>query len=78
MYNQQDIPPATMNWVMRQARNELNAHLCEVDFYEQNEKDWPADARAIAAECRTVAAAATSDAEKGAWFALAIEFEDTI
>ena len=78
MYKPQDISPATMQWVMRQALNELNAYLCEVDFYKQNGKEWPADARAIAAQCRTIAASATRTPEKAEWLGLANQYEDTI
>jgi hypothetical protein len=78
MYNSQDIPPAVMQWVMRQALNELNAYLCEGDPYEQNGKEWPADARGIAARCREVAVAATKLSEKTEWLELANQYEDTI
>jgi hypothetical protein len=78
MYNSQDIPPAVMKWVMRQALNELNAYLCEGDPYEKNGKEWPADARGIAARCREVAAAATTLPETMEWLELANQYEDTI
>ncbi len=77
MYNPQDLPPATMQWLMRQALNELNAFLCEGGPYEQNRKEWPADARGIAARCRTVAAAATELHEKDEWLTLADQYEET-
>jgi hypothetical protein len=78
MYNPQDLTPATMQWVMRQALNELNAYLCEVNPYEQNGKEWPADALAIAARCRAVAAAATGLPERTEWLQLAGQYEDSI
>jgi len=78
MLDAQKIPPATMQWVIRQALNELNAFLCEGDPYAQNGQDWPADARAIAVRCRAVAAAATETHEKEEWLELADQYEDTI
>jgi hypothetical protein len=78
MYNPQEIPQATMQWIMRSALNELNAFLCEGIPYDQNGKEWPADAREIAARCRAVAAAATEPPEKGEWLTLAAQYEDTI
>jgi hypothetical protein len=78
MYDPQDIPQITMQWVMRQALNELNAFLCEGDPYEHNGKEWPADARAIAAQCRTIAASATREPERDEWLGLANQYEGTI
>ena len=78
MYKPRDLSPATMQWVMRQALNELNAYLCETDIYERNGKEWPADARAIAAQCRAIAACATRAPEKAEWLGLAKQYEDTI
>ena len=78
MYSPQEIPQATIQWIMRNALNELNALLCEGNPYDQNGKEWPADARQIAARCRAVAAAATEPFEKGEWLELAAQFEETI
>ena len=78
MYKPQEISQATMQWIMRQALNELNAFLCEVNPNEQYGKVWPRDARAIAEGCREVAAAATEPNEKSEWFEIADQYEDTI
>jgi hypothetical protein len=78
VYNPQNLSPAIMQWVMRQALNELNAFLCEGDPREQNGEEWPADARAIATRCRAVAAAATKASEEMEWLDLASQYENTI
>jgi hypothetical protein len=66
-----------MKWVMRNALNEMNAFLCEVDSNEHSGEEWPTDAREIAACCRAVAATATEPSDKDEWLALADQYEDT-
>jgi hypothetical protein len=78
MYNPQLLSPATTEWVMNNALNELNAFLSDGDFYEQYGKDWPGDARTISTYCRDVAKAALSDSTRQAWLDLADQYEDTI
>jgi hypothetical protein len=78
MYDPHFIPPETLAWVMENAQNELNAYLCEVDFYKVNGDKWPQMAREQAFLCREIAAAATRPEEKESWLDLAHLYESTI
>jgi hypothetical protein len=78
MYNPQEIPQATLQWIVRNALNELNAFLCEGNPDDRNGKEWATDAREIAARCRAIAASATEHPEKREWLELAAQYEDTI
>ncbi len=78
MYDTRSLAPETITWALDQASNELNAYLCEGDPYVDNGKYWPAIARMNAAHCRSVAAAATEQAERNQWLRLAKSYEETI
>ena len=78
MYDPHFIPPDTLSWVLDNAQNELNAYLCEVDYYEVNGNKWPKIARQQAFNCRLIAAAAARTEDRDSWLELADQYEDTI
>ena len=78
MYDSRLIPPETLAWAMDNAANELNAYLCEVDYYEVNGKNLPQAARQQALQCRIIASAAKHWVDREAWLSLAEQYEDTI
>jgi hypothetical protein len=78
MYDPHFIPPDTLSWAMHNAQNELNAYLCEVDFYKMNGREWPQMARENAFRCRAIASAATRSVDRQSWLDLAQQYEDTI
>jgi hypothetical protein len=78
MYDPHFIPPDALSWAMANAQNELNAYLCEVDFYELYGNAWPQMAREQAFRCRAIASAATRPMDRESWLDLAQLYEDTI
>lgn len=76
MYDPQSIPPDTLTWALGQALNELNAYLCEGDPQKGLGEGWPVTFRETAAQCRSIAAAATLDAERNAWLEIAEDYEN--
>lgn len=78
MYNAQVLSTSTMQWVMAQALNELNAYLCEGDPYADNGRDWPEIARENAAHCRAIADAAIEPSQKEVWEGTAAQYESAI
>ena len=75
MYDPSLLPPAALDWVMGQAQNELNAFLCEEGPDGKKFGDWAEMVDATAAQCRIVAASATSPVARESWLTLAQEYE---
>jgi len=78
MYDAGALSSETLQWVMGNALNELNAYLCEVDIRAISGSAWPQAAREQAMLCRAVASAATNPRAKEEWIDMAKLYEETI
>lgn len=77
MYDPKLISPEILTWVLDQAKNELHAYLCEVDFREMYGAGWTEIALRTASFCRSFAAASTEESDKESWLELAWNYEST-
>lgn len=55
MYDLNNIPQDTLDWVLAQSLNELNAYLCEGYPWKELGESWPEVARKMAEQCRIIA-----------------------
>lgn len=75
MYDPKLIPPEILAWALGQAKNELHAYLCEVDFREMYGAGWTEIALRTASFCHSLAAASTDECGKRSWLELARNYE---